>query len=115
MSGVICVWANVPDDAMEWYEDDYIPRMRIKHAIHALSCELTASGFEADPIGQLDATWPLCTMYNVTDVQKATECCYDKENHPSEAQLTGPLAQARFDVRTYRELKTWQGVEFDGG
>jgi hypothetical protein len=115
MSGVLCVWANLPGDVHAWYEDTWIPKMRTRIATHALQCELTESGFGGDPIEKLDAPWPLCAVYEVEEVEKATQACYDKENHPSDTLLAGPLADARFDVRTYRELKRWQEDAWDGG
>lgn len=114
MSGTLCVWANLPDEALEWYEDEYIPDMRTQNAIHALHCERTTNGFEEDPIGQSDLPWPLCTIYEVKDVQKATAGVYDKRNYPPDELRSGPLAKARFDVRTYRELKRWQSEGWNG-
>jgi hypothetical protein len=115
VNGILCVWANLPDDALDWYENEYLPDMREQNAIHTLHCELTQSGFEGDPIGQLDSPWPLYAVYEVKEIRKATDACYDKRNHPSDDMLAGPLAQARFDTRTYRELKRWQSEEWDGG
>lgn len=115
MSGVLCVWVNLPDDARAWYEDTHIPEMRARNATHALHCELTESGFGGDPTGKLDAPWPLCTVYEIEKIEKATADCYDKANHPSDKLLDGPVADARFDVRTYRELKRWQDDEWNGG
>jgi hypothetical protein len=115
MSGVLCVWANLPDDARAWYEDIFIPEMRTRNAIHALHCEVTESGFGGDPIEKLDAPWPLCAVYEIEDIKRATQDCYDKANHPSDTLLAGPLADARLDVRTYRELKRWQEDAWDGG
>jgi hypothetical protein len=116
MAGLLCVWARIPDDVLDWYENDYIPEMTKKHSIHTLQCELTESGFEGEPIGgQLDAPWPLCAVYDVAEVEKATQACYDMQNRPPEAMLAGPLKDARFDVRTYRELKRWQSEDWDGG
>jgi hypothetical protein len=116
MSGVICVWANISDDSLDWYENDYIPHMRTSNGfISTIHSELIPSGFEGDPIGKLDSPWPLCTIYNTPDIQKATACVYNKDNHPTEEQLTGSLANARFDVRTYRKIRSWQGEDFDDG
>jgi hypothetical protein len=115
MAGILCVWANIPDDAMDWYENEYIPAMRTKHSIHTLQCNLTPSGFEGDPIGQLDAPWPLFAVYEVPEVEKATQACYDMHNHPPEEMLSGQLKDAQFDVRTYRELRRWESEDWDGG
>jgi len=115
MAGILCVWANIPDDTIEWYENEYIPDMRAQNAIQTLHCELTEIGFEGDPIGQLDSPWPLCAIYEVEEIRRATDSCYDKRNHPSDDMLAGPLAQARFDTRTYRELRRWQSEDWDGG
>jgi hypothetical protein len=115
MSGVLCVWANLPDDVVEWYEEEFLPDMREKNSIHTIHCELTPSGFEGEPIGKLDAPWSLLSVYEVPDIKFATQSCYDMANRPSEEMLTGPLKDARFDTRTYRELKRWESKEWDGG
>lgn len=114
-NGLLVVWANLPENAMDWYENEYIPDMRAQNSKHTLHCELTESGFEGTPIGELDAPWPLVSVYEVEEVQKATAACYNKRNHPSEDMLAGPLAKARFDTRTYQEIKRWQEEDWDGG
>lgn len=114
MSGILVVWANIPDEVLDWYENDFLIARTKQNSIHTLHCELTPSGFEGEPIGKLDAPWPLCAVYEVPEIEAATRACYDKTNHPSEELLSGPLANARFDTRTYRELKRWQNEEWDG-
>jgi hypothetical protein len=115
MSGLVCVWADIPEDMLERYENDWLPEMRAQNSIHTLLCEYIPNGFEGEPIGQLDATWPLCAVYEVADIRKATDARNNKRNHPSEELLAGPLANARFDTRTYRELQRRQDEEWDGG
>jgi hypothetical protein len=115
MSGILCVWAKLPQKALEWYEKEWLPLKRKQHAIHALHCELTPSGFEGEPFGQLDSPWPLCAVYELEDVRKMIEQCYDKQYHPPEELLSGLLAEAQFDVRAYRELKVWKADDWDGG
>jgi hypothetical protein len=115
MSGILCVWAKLPNKALEWYEKEWLPLKRKQHAIHALHCELTPSGFEGEPFGQLDSPWPLCAVYEIEDIRKVTDECYDKRHHPSNELLSGLLAEAQFDVRTYRELKVWKAEDWDGG
>jgi hypothetical protein len=115
MSGVLCVWANLPDESIEYYEDEFVPEMRAKNAVHAMHCERTTSGFEGDAAGNLDSPWPLCTVYEVKDIKTATESCYDKGNLPSKELLAGPLKKARFEARTYREVRKWQSKDWSGG
>jgi hypothetical protein len=54
-------------------------------------------------------------VYEAPDIKVATQSCYDEANRPSEEMLKGPLKDARFDTRTYRELKRWTSPEWDGG
>jgi hypothetical protein len=116
MSGVLCVWAKLPEDALEWYEHEFVPDMREKNSKCTLHCELTTSGLEGEPIGQLDAPWPLMAVYDIKEIAVATKDCYDKaRNHPSAELLTGRLAEARFDTRTYKEVRTWQKEGWDEG
>lgn len=112
MSGVMVVWANLPDEALEWYEDDYLPEMTALHSSSTLHCEVTSTGLDAEPIGHLDAPWELMAVYEVADVQKMSRDTYSKDNHPPENSL---LANARFDVRTYREIRKWGAEDWDGG
>ncbi|KAH7385504.1 hypothetical protein DE146DRAFT_621455 [Phaeosphaeria sp. MPI-PUGE-AT-0046c] len=114
MAGVLCVWAKIPDEVLDWYENEFLPARRAQNAIHTLHCGLTPSGFEGEPIGKLDAPWPLCAIYEVADIEAATRSCYDKTNHPPEHLWEGPLANARFDTRTYRQLKCWINEDWDG-
>ncbi|KAF1835902.1 hypothetical protein BDW02DRAFT_261431 [Decorospora gaudefroyi] len=107
MSGVKCCWASIPEDAIEWWENDFIPA-RTKNAIYSLHCEFTENGMDEDPVGRLDAPWPHMTIYETADVNTATKTTYDKSHHPSDDMLAGPLKDARFDIRTYRELMKWQ-------
>ncbi|KAI8941643.1 hypothetical protein NX059_002856 [Plenodomus lindquistii] len=109
MSGVMVVWANLPERSVDWYADEYLPVQAAIHSKHLLHCELTDSGFGPDPIGHLDAPWELMTVYEVADIKKMTESTYDKQYHPPEL-----MEGARFDVRTYRELYRWGGEQWDG-
>lgn len=115
MAGLLCVWATLPEESLNWYEDEYIPERRAKLADHALHCERTTSGFEGDAPGQVDAPSPHFTVYEVKDVQAAAASYYDKSNHPSEELKAGPLKDARFDTRTFRELQKWQSKDWSGG
>ncbi|KAH7072142.1 hypothetical protein BKA63DRAFT_517001 [Paraphoma chrysanthemicola] len=114
MPGILCVWANLPDNVLEWYEDEWIPDMREQLSPHTLHCEYIPNGFDGEPIGQLDSPWPLITVYEVADVRKATDACYDKRYHPPDEMLAGSLKNARFDTRTYREIQKWQNEDWDG-
>ncbi|KAF1912906.1 hypothetical protein BDU57DRAFT_503571 [Ampelomyces quisqualis] len=114
MSGVLCVWAKLPDDALEWYEHEFIPDKREKISKCSLLCELTTSGLEGEPIGYLDSPWPLMAVYDIDEIAEATKDHYEKErSHPSEELLTGRLAEARLDFRTYREVRTWKKEHWD--
>ncbi|KAF3038745.1 hypothetical protein E8E11_002084 [Didymella keratinophila] len=115
MSGVLCTWAaNIPQASEEWYEGEYIPSMASKLAQHALHCELVEVGLddEVDGVGEREAPWKWLTVYEIDNTDKATDSTYDKSNHIS---ITGSMAKARFDVRTYEEVGRWQeGGEWDG-
>jgi hypothetical protein len=115
MAGVICVWALVPDEKLAWYEGKFVPGMREKTNSATLHCELTETGFGAEPIGKLDSPWPLCTIYYFDDIHTAKEGIYDKSNYPADDLMKDSLASARFDTKTFRELKTWQAEDWDGG
>jgi hypothetical protein len=115
MSGILVAWAKLPDDHIDWWENEFIPDRRERNAVHALHCERTVSGFEGDAAGQLDSPSPWVTIYEMTDTATATRSAYDKENLPTDEQMAGPLAAARLDIRTYRELKKWPSEEWDGG
>lgn len=115
MAGVLCVWADLPPDATDWYEDEYIRDMCSQNAIHTLHCTVTENGLDNDPIGKLDSPWEMMTVYESDDIQKMTAQTYDKRNHPAHHLLTGGPQEARFDCVTYRELKRWQADDWDGG
>lgn len=115
MSGVLCAWAaNISEASEGWYEEEYIPSMTAKLAQHTLHCELVETGLdnELDGVGEREAPWKWLTVYEMEDAVKATESMYDESNH---ASMTGDLARARFDVRTYEEMKRWQQGDWQGG
>lgn len=114
MAGLLLVWANIPDEAMEWYEESYLPEMTGLHAEHTLHCTLGESGLESEPIGKLDAPWDLMAVYEVKDAEKMSRDTHDQRNHPP-AEMASILKDARFDVRTYRELRRWGDEDWDGG
>lgn len=109
--GILCVWANLPEGSIDWYENHYVPDMCTQNAIHTLHCEKTSNGMETEAIGKLDSPWDLFTVYEMAHVKKATEGVYNERNHPSDNMRE----DARFDVRTYREVKRWQDEDWDGG
>ncbi|KAF2846672.1 hypothetical protein T440DRAFT_225536 [Plenodomus tracheiphilus IPT5] len=113
MSGVMCVWANLPEQALDWYENEYLPEQTALNSKHTLYCEVTQTGLEQEPIGHLDAPWELLAVYEVEDIKKMTQDTYDKKTHPPE-RVADLLKDARFDVRTYRELHRWGGEHWDG-
>ena len=115
MAGILCVWANLPDEANDWYLNHYIPAIcnGDDNHVHVLHCDLAESGMEGQAVGVLDSPWRQFTVYEERDVKTSTESTYDKKNHPPDALRPGPLQQARFDVRTYREIKRWQQDGWD--
>ena len=115
MSGVICTWAaSIPQSSEQWYEDEYVPSMASKLAQHALHCEVVEVGLEDedDGVKEREVPWKWLTVYELDDAVKATESMYDKNNHMS---MTGELQSAKFDVRTYEEVKRWQQGDWQGG
>lgn len=86
--------------------------MTTKLAQHSLHCELVEVGLDddVDGVGEREAPWKWLTVYEMEDIGKATDATYDESNH---AQMTGPLRQARFDVRTYEEVFKLQQDDWD--
>jgi len=114
MAGVMVVWANLPDEALDWYENEYIPEMTALHSTSTLHCDLTTTGLEAEPLGHLNAPWELMAIYEVPDVGKMAEKSYDKANHPT-YKAGHLLENARFDVTMYREIQRGGGgQDWDG-
>ncbi|KAH5573149.1 hypothetical protein HBI24_202000 [Parastagonospora nodorum] len=113
MTGVLIVWAKLPDEAVDWYEQEYLPDMRSQFAQHTLHCEITQTGLEGQKVGVLDAPWPLCAIYEVENAREATAKCYEERNHPPAHLFKNRLADACFDVRTFVELKRWENEEWD--
>ncbi|EUC35036.1 hypothetical protein COCCADRAFT_35381 [Bipolaris zeicola 26-R-13] len=113
MSGVVCAWANLPEEAVEWYENEFLPQQRNVEAMHSIHCEVTASGMEHEPVGKLDAPWPFLTVYEVKDVARTNKKVDVVSDHLEAAKID-PLKHVNFDVRSYREVKRWQNEEFEG-
>jgi hypothetical protein len=114
MSGILCCWMNLPEDAVEWYENEFMPT-RAKAVTHCLQCEVTASGMEKEPVGKLESPWPYMTVYETPNIEVSKQRMYDRLNHPPSEHLAGPLKDTRFDMRTYWEIKRWQDEEWSGG
>lgn len=114
MSGVVCAWASLPDEVLEWYETEFLPQQRNVEAQHSIHCEVTASGMEHEPVGKLDAAWPFLTVYEVKDVAQTNREIDIASNDLPEAAKSGPLKHVNFDVRSYREVKRWQNEDFEG-
>lgn len=115
MSGVLCAWAaDLPASSEQWYEDEYIPEMMSRHSRRALLSDIIETPLDKDleGVATKDAPWKTLTIYDIDDVQKMTDATYDENNHPP---TDGPLRGARFDVRTYEEIKRWQSGEWNGG
>lgn len=88
--------------------------MASKLAQHVLHCELVEIGLddEVDGVGEREAPWKWLTVYEVDNADKATDPTYDTSNHIS---MTGAMSNAKFDVRTYEEVKRWQQGDWEGG
>ncbi|KAL5114879.1 hypothetical protein ACEQ8H_007257 [Pleosporales sp. CAS-2024a] len=114
MTGVLIVWAKLPEENIDWYENEYIPDMREQFASHVLYSEITQTGLEGQKVGKLDAPWPLCAVYEVEDAAAATKQCYHPRNHPPAHLFKDKPAEVCFDVRTYRELRRWNAEDWDG-
>ncbi|KAF1850588.1 uncharacterized protein K460DRAFT_382251 [Cucurbitaria berberidis CBS 394.84] len=114
MSGILCTWANLPADATEWYENEWVPETCSHGAQHALHCELTPNGMETEPTGTLDSPWGSFIVYEIPKIHKATEDLNKERYRPSDKLLAGPLKDARFDVRTYHEIQRWQAEDWEG-
>ncbi|EMD86065.1 hypothetical protein COCC4DRAFT_64027 [Bipolaris maydis ATCC 48331] len=112
--GVFCVWANLPEEVTEWYENDFLPTQDHIDALHTIQCEIASSGMENEPVGKLDAPWPWLTVYEVKDVaQTNKEVDVGTKNIP-EVVKNGPLKHVHFDARSYHELKRWQDNDWEG-
>ncbi|KAK1907643.1 hypothetical protein P3342_005971 [Pyrenophora teres f. teres] len=114
MAGIMCCWANVNKEAAEWYEEEWVPRMRNPNIVHSIHCEVTASGMENEPVGKLDSPWPYMTLYEVSNIDQANKDMVEKTYSLPDNVLAGALKESRFDVRTYREVKRWQDEEWEG-
>ncbi|KAF3007859.1 hypothetical protein E8E13_010834 [Curvularia kusanoi] len=109
MAGVTLVWvADLPESAEEWYEDEYIPAMLSQHAKGVLLGEENDTGLDPEESGAetKEAEWKSLAFYDVEDVQKAKEATYDEKNHPP--TIKEQIKNARFDVRSYDQLRRWQ-------
>lgn len=113
MSGILLVWANLPESALDWYENEYIQAMCTKHAKHALHCEETSNGMEEEGIGKLTCPWKLMTLYEIPVIATMTRELYDPSNQPPAEMFTGVLKGARFDVRAYKEVRKWLNEDWD--
>lgn len=114
MSGIMCVWANLPEEALDWYENEYLPARTAGQAKSSLYCQVVDTGLAQEPLGHLDAPWELMTVYEIEDTQKTIESVYDKSTHPPMEMRNGILKDARFDIRTYKELYRWGDENWDG-
>lgn len=117
MSGIQCVWANIPDSALDWYENECITTMvsASKFIEHALHCEVTCSGMEGEAIGKLDSPWRWLAVYEASDLENASNHATWNPDRLKELAAEANLHGARFDVRTYMEEKRWQMKDWDGG
>lgn len=114
MSGILCTWANLPEDVSEWYENEYLENGLLVDCHHAIHCEVTASGMENEPVGRLDAPWPYLTVLEVEDIKLASKQTDEALHNLPEAVTNGPLKRVHFDVRTYEEIKRWQDDDWEG-
>ncbi|USP75540.1 hypothetical protein yc1106_02814 [Curvularia clavata] len=114
MSGILCAWANLPEEVAEWFKNTYLQNQRTIDCIHSIHCEVTASGMEHEPVGKLDAPWPYLTVHEVKDVKWANKQLEEAANNLPEEAKTGPLKHIHFDVRSYKEVKRWQDEDWEG-
>jgi len=110
----MCCWANVDKEAAEWYQDEWVPRIRNPNLVHSIHCEITASGMENEPVGKLDSPWPYMTVHAVHNVDQANKDMRNKLFNPPDDVLGGALKTPRFDIRTYREIRRWQVEDWEG-
>ncbi|KAH9880414.1 hypothetical protein IAQ61_000705 [Plenodomus lingam] len=114
MSGVMCVWATLPEEALDWYENEYLPERTNAHSKSTIYCEATESGLDSEPIGHLGTPWELMSVYEVEDIKQMSKESYDKKTHPPKEMMNGILKGSRFDVKTCREIARWGGDHWDG-
>lgn len=111
----MCAWtADLPTSSEQWYEDEYIPEMMVRHSQKVLLSEMVETPLDKDVEGVAtrDAPWKSLAIYEGDSVQNMTDALYDESNHPP---TKGLLKGARFDVRTYEEVKRWQSGDWNGG
>lgn len=114
MSGLCCLWATIPEGREEWYENEYLPSINSPNAKHGLHTEVTASGMEDEPVGKLDSPWPYMTVWEVNSIDQSNKDMYDLSYHPPSSELISSLKDLRFDIRSYREIKSWQQDDWSG-
>lgn len=114
MSGILCAWAALPEEVAEWYQETYLQNQRSVDYIHSIHCEVTASGMEHEPVGKLDAPWPYLTVYEIKDIELVNQQVQDTAKNLPEEAKTGPLKHVHFDVRSYKEIKSWQDEDWQG-
>ncbi|OSS51944.1 hypothetical protein B5807_03633 [Epicoccum nigrum] len=116
MTGVLCVWVtDMPSAAEQWYEDEYIPQMMSRYSTRVLLGDYIGTPLdeELNGVATRDADWKSFAVYEVEDVQTASDATYDASNQPLTADH--PMQGSRFDVRPYEELKRWQNdAEWNG-
>ncbi|KAF2127539.1 hypothetical protein P153DRAFT_319820 [Dothidotthia symphoricarpi CBS 119687] len=117
MAGILCVWANLPEPALDWYEDMITGERNANPDLYldSLHCEVTASGMEGDPIGKLDSPWRWFTIHETSDLDKASSRSDANQQTLTDTALIAEFKEARFDVRTYTEHKRWQAEDWNGG
>jgi hypothetical protein len=111
MSGVRCVWANIPEAAKAKYKDEYVPDLATHGADHALHCEVVKLGLETtDAKANMDS-WRWLTVYESKDLKDISE----QLQGLADKVVAGPHSEVQLDVRTYDEFKCWQDKEWDCG
>jgi hypothetical protein len=111
MTGIRCVWANIPEAAEKGYEKEHVPDLATHAAKHALHCEVVKFGLEQEfSAGNLDS-WRWLTVYESKDVKKTS----DGLQNFTDKVLASPLQDLRLDARTYEEIKCWKDEDWNGG
>jgi hypothetical protein len=69
---------------------------------------------EDEPVGKLDSPWPYMTVWEVNSVDQTNKDMYNKAYLPPTEELVSSLKDLRFDIRSYREIKSWKQDDWSG-
>ena len=111
MSGVRCVWANIPEAAEPKYKNEHVPDLATHGADHALHCEVVKLGLETPDAEANMESWRWLTVYESKELNDVSEQLQDL----ADRVVAGPFTDVQLDVRTYDEFKRWQADDWDDG